>query len=145
MLELLASAKQSIDIFAPYVNAGDNAPTLQKILDAIRDARSRGVQVRLILSRYATKTSLAKLQACCKWPTNDIRTLDSKSGLNLTNRMVIVDRRVALVTSANWSEAGVAKNREVGVMIDAPDIAKRYGQIFQADWDRGLAAGTVSD
>jgi phosphatidylserine/phosphatidylglycerophosphate/cardiolipin synthase-like enzyme len=55
----------------------------------------------------------------------------------MSNKLVLVDRRVALVASANWSEAGVSRSREVGLMIDSPDIAGYFGQIYDADWKSG--------
>lgn len=146
--ELLGSAKESIDIVEPYIVPGAKSPTVQKLLNAIRDARLRNpaLRVRLILGRIMPDKTVQKLKECCDWlPADNMRVLNPRSGLNLTNKLIIVDRRVSLVASANWSEAGVAKNREVGAMIDAPDIASHYREIFDVDWERGLSVDAIDD
>jgi phosphatidylserine/phosphatidylglycerophosphate/cardiolipin synthase-like enzyme len=146
--DLVASARDSIDIVEPYIGPGDKAPNVGKILDGIRAARfgNPELKVRLILGRFRPKDTLERLRSCCDWlSANEMRVLNPKSGLNLTNKLLIVDRRVSLLASANWSEAGVSRSREVGLMIDDPEMAADYGRIFEIDWERGLKADTVGD
>jgi phosphatidylserine/phosphatidylglycerophosphate/cardiolipin synthase-like enzyme len=45
-----------------------------------------------------------------------------------------VDRRHVLVSSQNWSDFALAKNREAGLLLEYPDLAEYYGEIFDADW-----------
>jgi phosphatidylserine/phosphatidylglycerophosphate/cardiolipin synthase-like enzyme len=129
--QVLISSRSSIDIVAPYLHPNKRSPTLQQLLDAIKTTRFRnpGLRVRLILGWLDARRSLEMLRSCCGWlSTNDIRILNPRSGLNLTSKLLIVDQRVSLVTSANWSEPGITKNREIGVMVDSPVFAAWYGK-----------------
>jgi phosphatidylserine/phosphatidylglycerophosphate/cardiolipin synthase-like enzyme len=102
--------------------------------------------VRLLLSRRNDKSSVEKLLAFCKALSgNDVRLLNPRSGLNLSSKLLIVDERVSLVASANWTESAVSRSRQVGVMIDSPDVAKYYRQIFDVDWRAGLIPDETPD
>jgi hypothetical protein len=75
----------------------------------------------------------------CGWRFGEhIRILDTRSGRHCNNKLVIVDGRMCLVGSANWSESGVTRNREACLLIDSSEIAGYYQQIFQSDWNAGL-------
>jgi len=141
--QLLISSRSSIDIVAPFLHPSERSPTLQQLLNTIKTTRFQnpGLRVRLILGWLDARRSLEMLRSCCGWlSTNDIRILNPRSGLNLTSKLLIVDQRVSLVTSANWSEPGITKNREIGVMVDSPVFAAWYGKYFETDWDNGLKA-----
>jgi phosphatidylserine/phosphatidylglycerophosphate/cardiolipin synthase-like enzyme len=53
-------------------------------------------------------------------------------------KCVVIDRRVALVSSANFTAAAHSRNIEAGVLIRSPDISLRLSQHFEA-----LAHGKV--
>jgi phosphatidylserine/phosphatidylglycerophosphate/cardiolipin synthase-like enzyme len=50
---------------------------------------------------------------------------------------VVADRRVALVTSANFTEAAQQRNIEVGALIRAPRFAEQLAQHFESLVARG--------
>ena len=131
--EVLAAARQSIEIELPYIR--DRGPHVPKLLQAIKTAQDKNLAVRIILSRASAKEDLDKLSATygLRFGEN-LRVLDRRTGMHLNNKLVIVDRKVSLVGSANWSDAGVSRSREVCLLIDSGDIAGHYGKIFQADW-----------
>jgi phosphatidylserine/phosphatidylglycerophosphate/cardiolipin synthase-like enzyme len=145
--QVLASAQKSIDIYQQYIRLnGTNVP---KLLDAIKAAQVANpkLQVRIILSKLFVdnndgKESLHIINERYNWRLSDsIRILNHRSGLNHTNKLIIiVDRRLSLVGSTNWSEAGVSKSREACLLIDSSVIADYYSKIFQADWDAGLTS-----
>jgi phosphatidylserine/phosphatidylglycerophosphate/cardiolipin synthase-like enzyme len=142
LTRLLSSARESIDVVEPYISSkGERTPNVRKVLDAFKDARARNpkLKVRVQLGTYTTRGQLEALQSDCNWLLPRVRILGTRSGLNVTNKLVIVDRRVVLVASVNWSEAGVSKNREVGLMIDSPEFAEYFGQIFDEDWKHGVS------
>jgi phosphatidylserine/phosphatidylglycerophosphate/cardiolipin synthase-like enzyme len=51
---------------------------------------------------------------------------------SLHAKCVIVDRRAALITSANFTEAARTKNIELGIMTRHPPIARRVAEHFDA-------------
>ncbi len=137
VMRILASARESIDVVVPYISSvgEEKAPNLQKVLNALHDAQARNPKLKVrILLRAFDKRSIQALQQHCDWLIPKVGFLGKRSGLNLSSKLVIVDRRVALVSSANWSEAGVSKNRDVGLMIDSPLIAGLFGEIVDEDW-----------
>ncbi len=56
------------------------------------------------------------------------------------NKGVVVDDKRVLVSSINWSYNSPANNREVGVIIDHPQIASYFADIFTFDWYNGTPA-----
>ena len=48
---------------------------------------------------------------------------------------MIVDNRSVLVSSINWNENSVTRNREVGIIVENPDVARYYAQVFFYDWN----------
>jgi phosphatidylserine/phosphatidylglycerophosphate/cardiolipin synthase-like enzyme len=43
-----------------------------------------------------------------------------------------------LVSSANWSEAGLGGNWEAALYIDHPGAAAYYAAAWRRDWETGL-------
>jgi phosphatidylserine/phosphatidylglycerophosphate/cardiolipin synthase-like enzyme len=64
--------------------------------------------------------------------------LDAARKACLHAKCVVVDREVAFVSSANFTEAAQVRNIEVGVLIRSVPIAKRLAQHFEALIDKGL-------
>ncbi|MGY4648552.1 hypothetical protein ACVWWN_002348 [Mycobacterium sp. URHB0021] len=49
------------------------------------------------------------------------------------NKMVIIDGAAVLVSSQNWSDFAVTKNREAGLWLPHRDIAQYFQGIFDVD------------
>lgn len=57
------------------------------------------------------------------------------SGLEkIHNKGVIVDDRAVLVSSINWNTNSPGFNREAGVIIEQPVVARYFRTVFDADW-----------
>lgn len=71
----------------------------------------------------------------------DPRSLDENQDKrsSLHAKCVVVDRKVALVTSANFTEAAQQRNLEVGALMRVPDFAAR----LSAHFDSLIAAGLL--
>jgi len=54
---------------------------------------------------------------------------------NIHNKGIIVDGKVVLVSSTNWSGDGVLRNRDAGLIIHNEEVAQYYQQVFLDDWD----------
>jgi phosphatidylserine/phosphatidylglycerophosphate/cardiolipin synthase-like enzyme len=48
--------------------------------------------------------------------------------------MIVVDNQAALISSQNWSNAAVLENREAGLLLSYPEMARYYAAIFESDW-----------
>jgi phosphatidylserine/phosphatidylglycerophosphate/cardiolipin synthase-like enzyme len=49
------------------------------------------------------------------------------------DKLIVVDGRQGLVSSQNWSDYAVSKNREAEMLIDYPELARYYSTIFQSE------------
>jgi phosphatidylserine/phosphatidylglycerophosphate/cardiolipin synthase-like enzyme len=54
---------------------------------------------------------------------------------NIHNKGIVVDGKIVLVSSANWSGDGVVRNRDAGLIIHDSEIAQYYQKVFLDDWD----------
>jgi hypothetical protein len=93
--------------------------------------------LRRFLHRFRTK----------EWPGewtpelyHDPRSLeaDTVKRSSLHAKCVIIDRRVAFVTSANFTEAAQARNIEVGALIRCPQFAAKLAEHFEALAESGV-------
>jgi phosphatidylserine/phosphatidylglycerophosphate/cardiolipin synthase-like enzyme len=50
----------------------------------------------------------------------------------------VIDQQTAIVSSQNFSPAGVSNNRDAGVILESPELAVYFEPVFVADWDRAL-------
>jgi phosphatidylserine/phosphatidylglycerophosphate/cardiolipin synthase-like enzyme len=48
---------------------------------------------------------------------------------------MIVDNKSVLISSINWNENSVTQNRELGIIIESPEVAKYYAEVFFYDWN----------
>ena len=58
---------------------------------------------------------------------------------NIHNKGMIVDNKSVLISSVNWNEDSVVRNREAGVIIENEEVAGYYVSVFFYDWDRNFS------
>ena len=98
-----------------------------------------GLDVRIILGSNGA-TDKIRVLAQAGFNENVFRTQ-----ANIHNKGIIVDGKVVLVSSANWSADGVLRNRDAGLIIRDEQIAGYYQQVFVDDWDNRAKAGLGDD
>ena len=54
---------------------------------------------------------------------------------NLHNKGILVDGKIAVVGSNNWSSAGTQYNRDASLVFFSEPIAQYYTEVFLFDWD----------
>lgn len=105
-----------------------------RFADALIDARSRGVDVRVVLEPSVaanTRTSQYLLNGgvAVAWA--------SKKFHNTHSKFAIVDDYAVLVGSTNWSENAMLYNREASVVVYSHNIAKNFETVFDSDYTAG--------
>jgi phosphatidylserine/phosphatidylglycerophosphate/cardiolipin synthase-like enzyme len=140
--DLLRSATTSILIEQQYIRASQ--PNIRQLLAAIAEARKAYAQldVRIVLGKVFNKSDLPaereNLTTLAKDfgldLGSDIRYINTDQLVHCHNKMVIVDGRAVLVSSQNWSDAAVTKNREAGLWVPDETIAAYFTAIFETDW-----------
>jgi phosphatidylserine/phosphatidylglycerophosphate/cardiolipin synthase-like enzyme len=130
VLALIQSARTSVYIQTQYIHP--SAKPLDKnfmvLVQALAAAFKKGLDVRVITSQYENTG---------QW-LETLKPFDLDKVLRIQNRVhnkgIVVDSKVVLVSSENWSADGCLRNRDAGLIIYNSDIAQYFQAIFIADW-----------
>jgi phosphatidylserine/phosphatidylglycerophosphate/cardiolipin synthase-like enzyme len=134
IINLIKGAQNSIYIELQYIEAskGTGAP-YDELLQALADQIAAKKDVRLIVSaNYAEKWG-EKMKDQGVDLTANIHTYP-----NVHNKGFVIDKKIVVVSSQNFSPAGVSDNRDAGVILESEDIAQYFGPIFNADWQHSF-------
>lgn len=123
---MLKRAKKSILITGYSVSGYFN-----ELIDCIIDKSQRGVTVKFYVNHIEDQSSFAKLRRykgnflkIYNYPKQD----DKMSALHA--KVISIDKKETLITSANLSYHGQEGNIELGTHITSEDIAKQVDEIF---------------
>jgi phosphatidylserine/phosphatidylglycerophosphate/cardiolipin synthase-like enzyme len=149
--ELLASATKSILIEQQYIRASQ--PSIRLLLDAIAEARGKhpALTVRIVLGKVFSARDLVKERKNLEFLSENygleldthIRYVNTDRLVHCHNKMVVIDDAGVLVSSQNWSDFAVTKNREAGVWVPHDELAKYYAAIFDVDWRTAFTSPAV--
>lgn len=129
IIPLIKSAKKTLFVQNQYINYGPNGGVLEKLVDAMVERIQRGVDVRIILRDGDTRKMLEALK------NKGFDTDKIKLQRGCHNKGIVVDSKVAVVSSQNWSGDGVQFNRDAGLIMYHPTIARYFEKIFLYDWN----------
>jgi cardiolipin synthase A/B len=147
--DLLNSARTSVEIEQAYIK-NETPETLNPFLSSAINASRRGVHVRILLDSYwfnvegpndndemvnrinhiATSEHLPLEAKCIDLSASQVEKIHNKG--------VIVDEKRVLVSSINWNMNSPTFNREAGVIIDHPGVAKYFLGVFDDDWNSSV-------
>jgi phosphatidylserine/phosphatidylglycerophosphate/cardiolipin synthase-like enzyme len=143
--DLLNNAQETIDIEQAYIT-NESATTLNPYLGVAINASRRGVNVRVLLDSYwyniedtrdnDEMAALINRIAVAEGLPLEGRCADIESNNleKIHNKGVIVDNRSVLVSSINWNTNSPNFNREAGVIIEHPAVARYFKDVFEDDW-----------
>lgn len=139
IVRLIDDAREEVEIVVFEGTAFDGDPT-REIAEAVRRAVGRGVRVRMLLDDApASNRALADLfrgaRATVSFDGEGVRT---------HSKMVVVDRRTALVGSTNWSASALRWNHEANVLIENPALAAHLDDYVEALHDSPDRRWTVA-
>ena len=140
ILNMIDSANESIYVEQLYIytNWSDgNSPFVESLIEKSNE----GVDVKVIMNYNP-----------CYKPTNEKVNVTKKYFeehnisvkfvftnwsyfANVHNKGMIVDNKSVLVSSINWNENSVTRNREAGIIIENDDVALYYADVFLFDWN----------
>jgi phosphatidylserine/phosphatidylglycerophosphate/cardiolipin synthase-like enzyme len=148
MPDKLRAAKKSILIEQQYIRG--KQPDISELLTAIKEAREEAgkLDIRIILGKIFSKKDLPKEKANLALLKKEfglvlgknIRYIDTSRFVHCHNKMILVDGQNVLVSSQNWSDSAVSKNREAGVWLSHAGICDYFTKIFENDWSTALKA-----
>ncbi len=142
----LESADKSIYIEQQYIRGHQEA--IGFLLSKIQAAMQRNpkLDVRIVLAKPFPGKRFDKEADAIKQLKEDfglklgenIRILNPRHFVHCHNKLIVVDEQAVLISSQNWSDSAVTKNREAGLLLEYPELAKYYSAIFKTDWDSAL-------
>jgi hypothetical protein len=140
IMNLINNAQTSIYIQLQYIESSKgNGDFYDQLLQAIKKKIAQGKDVKLIESaRWGLKWAE-------KMKTVGV-DLTANIGLqpDVHNKGFVIDSKIAIVSSQNFSPAGVHDNRDAGVILEHADIAKYFQAIFLSDWKKAKPASAVA-
>jgi phosphatidylserine/phosphatidylglycerophosphate/cardiolipin synthase-like enzyme len=151
--DLLAGATRSILIEQQYIRSQEQ--NIDRLCESLATAlrNHSGLEIRILLAPpfSASTQDTAQLRrditGLISRVSSDkvkiamgsqIRLLNHRFFAHLHNKLIIIDGRRVLVSSQNWSSPAVSENREAGLLIDYPELARYYADIFDLDWQTGI-------
>jgi cardiolipin synthase A/B len=109
----------------------------REIIDALKAARGRGVDVRVILEAQPTGRGSGNRPAINDLQAANVSVKTGNPAYRLTReKAIVVDERAALIATFNQTRLSFTANREYGVIDTNPDDVAEIVKVFDADWQR---------
>lgn len=130
VLETIASAKHDIQILAYAFQAPD-------IMQALVDAKSRGINVRVVVDKKRNKGKTSK--KAMDFVTSNGVELRTNDHFHIHHdKVIIVDGTTVETGSFNYAPSAETANSENVVVIrEMPEVARQYLAHWQSRWDLG--------
>jgi phosphatidylserine/phosphatidylglycerophosphate/cardiolipin synthase-like enzyme len=128
---LLTTARRRVLVTVPYVHPESVA--VRDLLGRMTRARSRGVACALLIGGIPHPRDARRLAAL----PFAVRRMDPARSTSGHAKGMVADGSV-LVSSANWSAAGLGGNWEAALRIEHPGAAAYYAAAWRRDWETGL-------
>jgi len=131
VFELIDSADKSIHLVMFEIKYYDKYPDseVNQLVEKLIKKNSEGVEVKIIVDQFLTDKGaveiLQKTGVDIKWDSTKLTT---------HNKLMILDGRVVLIGSTNWSYYSFSKNHESNVIFDDKESAKKFEQYFERVW-----------
>lgn len=123
-------AQTTIDVAMYYF-------TSREIAQALIKAKERHVEVRIILDKSQEEQSFSKSRYLLQRGFK-VR-YHTGEGL-MHNKFVVIDGRVLITGSYNWTATAEKKNEENLIIIKDDGVIKQYAERFEYIWDGGRNA-----
>jgi hypothetical protein len=132
-LKLIQSAKKTVWFQNQYINfrnTGEDFPIFKRLITALKKQVDKGLDVRVICRDMMKQESVDVLIAL-GFPRKLMRFQPA-----CHNKTIIVDGKVVMFGSHNWSNEGVATNRDASLIFYDEEIAKYLAEVYEYDWER---------
>ena len=145
LVELIGSAEDELLLSLQYLDMdwswgwGDNP-----IFTALRQSAEDGVAVRLIINGAYLDQDVQDVVDTFNevWNSSDgldvsaIVMGEDDNVTKLHNKGLVIDQETVLVSSINWGNSAVNRNREMGLIMTSADVAVPYREAWIDDWMR---------
>jgi hypothetical protein len=131
VLDLINSATATFYMQTQYIHPSDAAADAdhKALIQAVKDKVDRGLDVRLITSQYQKENGWREKLQQAGIPDSVLRFQN-----RVHNKGIVVDSKIVMVSSQNWSADGTLRNRDAGLIIHSAEAAQYFEEIFLNDW-----------
>ncbi|HEY6469874.1 MAG TPA: phospholipase D-like domain-containing protein [Candidatus Dormibacteraeota bacterium] len=129
---LIASAQTRVLVTVPYVFLAELS--VRCLIDLMAGVSHHGVDCALLLGAIPRADDSRLLVAL----PFEVRRMDPARSTTGHAKGAIVDGS-ALISSANWSSAGLGRNWEAALHIEHPGAAAYYAAAWHRDWEAAVA------
>ena len=129
IIPLIEQAKKTLYLQYSYIRAPREADDYGRLIDAVTRKIDAGLDVRIIAGGFQGTEDTQALQAR-GWSLEHFRYQRSK----VHNKGIIVDGKIAVVGSQNWSPDGTQYNRDASLILSSSAIARYFQEVFLFDW-----------
>ena len=109
--------------------------------DELESAAQRGVSIRLAINQHYVNDNPGIREAVNElnqWE-GDVQAIlmsENETVTKLHNKGVIIDGESVLISSINWGDNSILRNREMGLIIHSQAVTSPYYDSFWEDWNR---------
>jgi hypothetical protein len=131
-LKLIKSAKKSVWFQNQYINfrgTDEDFTEFKLLIAALKEKIDKRLDVRIICRDMMKQESLDVLIAL-DFPKEVFRFQPA-----CHNKTIIVDGKVVMFGSHNWSNEGVKTNRDASLIFDDEEIAAYLAKVYDYDWN----------
>ncbi len=131
VFELIDSADESIHLVMFEIKYYKKYPDseVNQLVEKLIRKNSEGVDVKIIVDQFLTDPRaveiLKKTGVNIKWDSTSVTT---------HNKLMIVDGKIVLIGSTNWSYYSFSKNHESNVIFDDEESAEKFERYFEELW-----------
>lgn len=134
-LQMIGSAKQSIDVAAFYISDRPGSQ-LAPVIDAFIAKAKAGVKLRLLVDQTFLKDNQDSVMRLRSVDGIEVRELpvEKLTGGVLHAKYMVVDNSIVFMGSQNWDWRALDQIHEIGARIANPRFARTFGAAFDFDW-----------
>jgi phosphatidylserine/phosphatidylglycerophosphate/cardiolipin synthase-like enzyme len=114
-----------------FINIAMYTFTDQEIALSLTSAQNRGVKVRVYLDRSQIESTYSVSRLLVQ---EGLKVRISTNNYIMHHKFAIIDNRLLLTGSYNWTLAANNKNNENLMVIDDPEVITRYQNQFEKLW-----------
>jgi phosphatidylserine/phosphatidylglycerophosphate/cardiolipin synthase-like enzyme len=114
-----------------FINIAMYTFTDQEIALSLAKAQNRGIQVRVYLDRSQIESTYSVSRLLVQ---EGLKVRISTNNYIMHHKFAIIDNRLLLTGSYNWTLAANNKNNENLMVIDDPEVITRYQNQFEKLW-----------
>ena len=134
----IREAKSSIRMMmyqASYYKTYKDSPSNVLIRELIA-AKKRGLEVKVILERREEKEKEAQKNTGtgALLAQGGVEVVYDPLNLVTHTKLLLIDGRISVVGSTNWTYSALEKNHEAAVLIRSPEVANNLQNYFQDVW-----------